>query len=91
VENLCDTDEMPVFDFKCTACGRRSEHVLLSGESPPEQCSECGGALKRAWSGGRLVVNLEGWGFSRNDALIADRRGKDWKALKERAERIRDE
>ncbi|MCA1834275.1 MAG: FmdB family zinc ribbon protein [Actinomycetota bacterium] len=84
---------MPVFDFKCTACGRREEHVLLDGEKAPTKCRECGKPLKRAWGGSRLVVNLEGWGFTRNDSLIAEGRGprKDWKALKERAEQIRDE
>jgi putative FmdB family regulatory protein len=83
---------MPVFDFKCTACGSREEHVLLNGEAPPETCAVCGGALKRAWAGSRVLVNLEGWGFSRNDSLVREgSRRKDWKALKERADRIRDE
>ena len=84
---------MPVFDFKCTGCGRREEYVLLNGEPAPETCSVCGKQLKRAWGGSRLVVNLEGWGFSRNDSLISEERRprRDWKTLKERGERIRDE
>lgn len=82
---------MPVYDYKCTACGDRREHVLLPGEAVPERCEACGGALKRAW-GGRVHVSLEGWGFSRTDALLPeDRPRRSWKLLKERAERIVDE
>ena len=83
---------MPVFDFKCASCGRREEHVLLEGDAPPAACPDCAGAMKRAWGGARLVVNLEGWGFSRTDSLLPDDRPRrDWKLLKERADRIRDE
>lgn len=84
---------MPVFDFQCTECSERTEHILLAGEDPPAACAACGGALKRAWGGARIHINLEGWGFSKNDALISDARAprKDFKTLKERAQRIRDE
>lgn len=83
---------MPVYDYKCSACGAREEHILLHGESPPSACAECGGEMKRAWSGGRLKINLEGWGFSKTDSLVSqDRPPKPWKLLKERAERIVDE
>jgi putative FmdB family regulatory protein len=82
---------VPVFDYKCTKCGAREEHVLLWSDDPPTQCVACGGALKRTYGGGRIHVSLQGWGFSKTDSLIAETRGKDFKALRERAERIRDE
>ncbi|MGH2830743.1 MAG: FmdB family zinc ribbon protein [Actinomycetota bacterium] len=84
---------MPVYDFRCTGCGERTEHILLAGETAPSSCPACGSALKRAWGGSRVHVNLEGWGFSKTDALISDARGprKSFKALKERAQRIADE
>lgn len=82
---------MPVYDYKCTACGEREEHILLGGEAAPAACRACGGELKRAW-GGRVGVALEGWGFSRTDALLPERGPrKPWRLLKERAERIADE
>ncbi len=81
---------MPVFEYKCTSCDARREYVLLVGEAAPTACADCGGDLKRLWSA-RVQINLEGWGFSKNDALLKDTRGKDFKALKERAQRIRDE
>ena len=83
---------MPVFDFRCTSCDNRTEHIVLPGDAMPASCSECGGALKRVWGGSRVSISLEGWGFSKNDALLPDRgQRKDWKTLKERAERICDE
>jgi putative FmdB family regulatory protein len=83
---------VPVYDYKCAACGKREEHILLAGEPPPSSCRACGGELKRAWGGGRVHIALEGWGFSRNDMLLPERGPRrDWKALKERADRIRDE
>lgn len=81
---------MPVFEYKCTKCDARLEQVQLPGEAAPTECGACGAPLKRVWSA-RVQINLEGWGFSKTDSLIADTRGKDFKALKERAQRIRDE
>jgi putative FmdB family regulatory protein len=82
---------MPVFGYRCTACGARDEHIVLPGERPPTACTACGGPLKRTW-GGRLHVALEGWGFSRTDAYLPDDRPrKPYKLIKERAERIVEE
>lgn len=82
---------MPVYEYKCTTCGEREEHILLWSDQTPTLCASCGGLLKRAYGGGRVHVSLEGWGFKKTDSLIADPRGKDFKALRERADRIRDE
>lgn len=81
---------MPIYEYKCTACGAREEHILLWSDEPPTACGSCGGALKRAYAG-RVQVSFGGWGFSKTDGLIPDTRGKDFKALKQRAERIADE
>jgi putative FmdB family regulatory protein len=82
---------MPVYEYKCGSCGAREEHILLFSDEPPAKCAACGGPLKRAWSG-RVHVSLDGWGFSKTDSLVSDDRPrKDFKKLKERAERIRDE
>lgn len=84
---------MPIYDYRCEACNEVSEHVLLGFDAPsPDSCPECGkGPLVRSYAGARLHVSLEGWGFSKTDALIKDTRGKDFKALKERAARIVEE
>jgi putative FmdB family regulatory protein len=82
---------MPVFGYKCTSCGAREEHIVLPTETAPEKCAACGGELKRTWSG-RLHVSLQGWGFSKTDSYLPDDRPRrDFKTLKERAERITEE
>lgn len=82
---------MPVFGYKCTACSAREDAIVLPGEEPPAACKACGGELKRTW-GGRLHISLQGWGFSKTDSFLPDNRPRrDFKELKERAERLSDE
>jgi len=82
---------VPVFGYRCTACGARTDHIVLPGEESPTACSDCGGALKRTWSG-RVHISLEGWGFKKTDSYLPDDRPRrDFKELKERAERMSDE
>ena len=61
---------MPVFEYRCTACSTELEEIVLPGEAAPQACPECGGELARRWS--RVGVQLVGWGFARNDAMIGD-------------------
>jgi putative FmdB family regulatory protein len=80
---------MPVYEYVCTACAAVEEHLLPLGSSGPSDCAACGEPLRRKFS--RVAVKYEGWGFSSTDSLVNDTRGKDYKALRERAERISDE
>jgi putative FmdB family regulatory protein len=34
---------MPIYDFKCEDCGRVSEILVRSAESPDIRCPDCGG------------------------------------------------
>lgn len=59
------------------------------GAGPPGPCRACGGELKRVY--GRVGVRFSGWGFERTDALVpGDRRRKDFKRLREKADEIAD-
>ena len=80
---------MPIYEYCCESCGQDEERLQAMGAGPPEEgCAACGGALKRRFS--RVAVKYEGWGFSSNDSLVDRPQGKDFKALRERAERISD-
>ncbi len=82
---------MPVYEYRCTACGAPSEELrpMARSNADPGPCPACGGRRRRAF--GRVGVRFEGWGFSRTDALVSeDRPRKDFKALRERAEQLRD-
>jgi len=57
------------------------------GAPPPGPCPVCGGELRKVF--GRVAVTFGGWGFSKTDSLLpGDRRKKDFKALKSKAEEI---
>jgi putative FmdB family regulatory protein len=78
---------MPVYEYRCRACGHTAEEVQAMGAGPPGPCPACGGQLKRLY--GRVGVRFSGWGFKRTDALLPeDRPRKDFGALKEKAEEL---
>jgi putative FmdB family regulatory protein len=82
---------MPVYEYTCRACGHLEEHLQPLGAGPPGPCSACGGELRRRWS--RVAVKYQDWGFTATDKLLPDdrrQRHKDYRALRERAERIAD-
>jgi putative FmdB family regulatory protein len=78
---------VPIYEYRCAACGHRVEELQAMGAGAPGPCPECGGELTRVY--GRVGVVFTGWGFSSNDRLLpSDRPRKDYRALKEQAERI---
>jgi putative FmdB family regulatory protein len=80
---------VPVFEYRCTACNAELEEIVLPGEAPPQDCPECGGVLARRWS--RVGVQLVGWGFARNDAMVADDgKRKSFRRLKDKAAELFD-
>jgi putative FmdB family regulatory protein len=80
---------LPVYEYACTACGQRVECLQpLGAAAPAEGCSACGGALRKCFS--RVAVRYGSWGFSATDGLVTEPGSKDFKALRERAERIAD-
>jgi putative FmdB family regulatory protein len=81
---------MPLYEYTCRSCGSIEEHLQPLGAGAPGPCEVCGGELRRRWS--RVAVRYQGWGFTSTDKLLPeDRRGQDYLALRERAERIADE
>jgi putative FmdB family regulatory protein len=81
---------MPLYEYACRACGNFEEHLQRLGDGAPGACQSCGGELRRRYS--RVAVRYQGWGFTSTDKLAPeDRRRQDYRALRERAERIADE
>ena len=80
---------MPVYEYACRACGATEEHLQPLGSGAPGPCAACGGELRRRWS--RVAVKYQSWGFTSTDKLVGDdRRDQDFRALRDRAERISD-
>jgi putative FmdB family regulatory protein len=82
-------EPVPVYEYRCSSCGRTTEEIQPMGSGPPGPCPECGGELRRVY--GRVGVRFAGWGFSRTDALLPeDRPRRDFRALKDKAEELTD-
>lgn len=80
---------MPIFEYRCAACEATHEVIVLPPEDPPSACPDCGAELRRRYS--RVGVDLVGWGFARNDALVADdRRRKPYRQLRDKAAELFD-
>ena len=80
---------MPVYEYACRACGAAEEHLQPLASDAPGPCAACGGELRRRWS--RVAVRYQSWGFTSTDKLVGDdRRDQDFRALRDRAERISD-
>jgi putative FmdB family regulatory protein len=78
---------VPVYEYRCLACGARTEEVQPMGAGPPGPCSKCDGELRRVY--GPVGIRFSGWGFNRTDSLVPeDRPRKDFKRLREKAEEI---
>jgi putative FmdB family regulatory protein len=79
---------VPIYLFRCTGCALEHEELLDLGETADRPCPECGKPAKHRFA--RIAVKYEGWGFSATDSLVSDTRGKDFKALRSKAEEISD-
>jgi putative FmdB family regulatory protein len=80
---------VPVYEFGCPACGAQVELILPLGDNGPRPCDGCGGRMRQRLS--RVAVKYGSWGFTATDSLVGDARGKDFKALRAKAEQISDE
>jgi putative FmdB family regulatory protein len=80
---------MPLYLFRCTGCARESEVLLPLGETGDRPCPDCGKPAEHRFA--RIAVKYNGWGFTATDSLVSDSRGKDFRKLRETAEKISDE
>jgi len=57
---------MPIYDYRCTDCGREIEVVHGIHGSGPETCETCGGAMRKALS--TPAIHFKGSGWAKKDA-----------------------
>jgi len=52
---------MPIYEYKCTACGERVEFLQLrKDETPPKRCPMCKHKLERLYDIGRTCMYKRG-------------------------------
>lgn len=57
---------MPIYEYACTACGERTEAKQSFDDPPLEECTACGGKLRKLYSPVGIV--FKGSGFYATDA-----------------------
>lgn len=52
---------MPLYEYRCTSCGERTEVLQHLGEAPLAVCPRCGGVLVKLVSAPALQFKGTGW------------------------------
>ena len=52
---------MPLYEYVCQSCGRKTEVLQKVGEKPLKICPHCGGKLKKAVSAPAIQFKGSGW------------------------------
>ncbi len=52
---------MPLYEYRCEACGRSLEVIQKFSEDPLTECPDCGGRLERLLSAPAIQFKGSGW------------------------------
>jgi putative FmdB family regulatory protein len=52
---------MPIYEYACRKCKRKTEAIQRVGERPLKICPHCGGALKKMASAPAIQFKGSGW------------------------------
>ncbi|GAB4165016.1 MAG: zinc ribbon domain-containing protein [Rhodocyclaceae bacterium] len=53
---------MPIYEYRCTACGFKKEYLQRLSDAPLTDCPECGGAtFDKLLSAGSFQLKGSGW------------------------------
>jgi putative FmdB family regulatory protein len=62
----CQEDDVPTYQYACTACGHQLEAVQSFSDAPLTECPACQGRLRKVFSS--VGVVFKGSGFYRTDS-----------------------
>jgi len=52
---------MPIYEYRCKKCEKRTEVLVRAPAKPPTRCRECGGRLEKLISSPAIQFKGEGW------------------------------
>jgi putative FmdB family regulatory protein len=52
---------MPIYEYVCQSCQKKTEAIQRVGERPLKICPHCGGKLKKAFSAPAIQFKGSGW------------------------------
>ena len=62
---------MPIYEYRCSACGHHMEILQRVQDRPPRKCPDCGGKLAKQHSRTAFVLKGGGW-YAHGYAKSAD-------------------
>ena len=68
---------MPIYEYDCEACKRRTEAIQRVGEKPLKICPHCGGKLKKAFSAPAIQFKGSGWYVTDYAGARGEQRSKE--------------
>jgi putative FmdB family regulatory protein len=75
---------VPIYEYECADCGRKTEVIQRVGERPIRLCPHCGGKLKKKVSAPAIQFKGSGWYVT--DYARAKKEGKEGKKSGEKSE-----
>jgi putative FmdB family regulatory protein len=63
---------MPLYDYRCTACGRLVEVMHGIHDPGPAACTACGGSMQKVLS--PPAIHFKGSGWAKKDAATSARK-----------------
>lgn len=52
---------MPIYEYQCLSCGKRTEVLQRFEDPPPAACPHCGGEVKKLFSAPAVQFKGSGW------------------------------
>ena len=52
---------MPLYEYKCEACGNRFEKIVKFSDPPLDACPKCGGKVEKLFSSPAFQFKGSGW------------------------------
>jgi putative FmdB family regulatory protein len=68
---------MPIYEYACDSCQRKTEAIQRVGEKPLRICPHCGGKLKKAFSAPAIQFKGSGWYVTDYAGARGEQRKKD--------------
>jgi len=65
VEDRLRLTIMPIYEYQCASCRKKTEFIQNFSDAPPEKCPKCGGALRKLLSS--PAFQFKGSGFYATD------------------------
>ena len=62
---------MPIYEYRCNACGKQFELFQKITDDPLAECPECGGTVERLVSASSFSLKGSGWykdGYASSDS-----------------------